>query len=255
MTHSRALVLANERIAADYYELKFAWPDGAETPRPGQFFTVRAGDTPVPLLRRPFAVSAYAPARREAATIYQKRGAATSLMSALRTGDRIDLLAPLGNTFPDPDPDRVPVLVAGGVGMGPVFFFAETLCGRFPALELVLGARTRGYLPEMEVLATVNATLCTDDGSKGFRGTVVDYLAGALPPNAELFACGPDPMLKALHRLAVERDVPCWVSMEQTMGCAVGACMGCAIRVPDDRKYVRVCTEGPVFASRELRWE
>ncbi len=97
----------------------------------------------------------------------------------------------------------------------------------------------------------------TDDGSRGFHGTVIDYLLDAgigTKTPALLYGCGPDPMLQALAAFSEERRLSIWVSMEQTMGCAVGACMGCAIPVHGPARFARVCTEGPVFDGREIVW-
>jgi len=131
---------------------------------------------------------------------------------------------------------------------------------------LVFGCRSTDELPACKDLAELGAVFCTDDGSRGFRGTVADYLEsgnletekpeqhGEPAAQLELYACGPTPMLAAVARLAEQRQTPCWVSMEQTLGCSMGACMGCVIRTTHPSGYARVCTEGPVFSSREIRW-
>ena len=267
MEHHATLVLRNRSIAKDYYELLFAWPEGLEPPRPGQFLTIRIADTAMPLLRRPFAVSGYDSRSKTAGIIYQRVGPATRMLAAADAGDMLDMLIPLGNWFPEPEPDATPVLVAGGIGMGPIFFFAQMLrsAGRRSPEQraenrepvLVLGARNVAYLPTEDVLEGLEPVICTDDGSRGFAGTVVDYLKSAgvgKEAEAVLYACGPNPMLEALAAFAAERKLPLWVSMEQTMGCAVGACMGCAIPVHGPARYARVCTEGPVFDAKEIVW-
>ncbi len=100
--------------------------------------------------------------------------------------------------------------------------------------------------------------ICTDDGSVGFKGTVIDCLEQLIDPDplkTELYACGPIPMLKAAAGYALGRKMRCWVSMEQIMGCAMGACMGCVIKTVKSPGYARVCLEGPVFDSAEILWE
>jgi dihydroorotate dehydrogenase electron transfer subunit len=259
MRHGFARVLSQRRVSTDYREIRFTWPFD-ETPFPGQFFTLRLGPSPVPLLRRPFAFASYDPVERVASTIYEKRGQATSLLSSMQKGDSLDILAPLGNAFVEPGDQTRPVLLAGGIGIGPMAYFASSIAAAGPLL--VIGARSVNLLPKIELPTGVSAVYATDDGSRGHPGTVVDVLAdseksGGLRLSRDetpLFACGPWGMLKAAHEFASERNLRLWVSVEQTMGCAVGACMGCVVRVRSSRKYARVCTEGPIFRSEELVW-
>lgn len=257
MEHHSTLVLRNRSIAKDYFELHFAWPDGLEAPKPGQFLTIRIADTAMPLLRRPFAISCYDRRSRTAGIIYQRVGPATSILAAADAGDMLDMLIPLGNWFPQPESRAQPVLVAGGVGMGPIFYFAQALRSEGRKPTLILGARNVAFIPSDDVIEGLEPMVCTDDGSRGFAGTVVDYLADGdfgQGGRSHLYACGPTPMLEALAAFAAERRLPLWVSMEQTMGCAVGACMGCAIPVHGPARYARVCTEGPVFDAKEIVW-
>ncbi len=250
-------IVANQEIARDYYQLDFSWPESLGEPDPGQFFTVRVNPGPVPLLRRPFGFSGL---RNDgvASTIYWRRGPATRTIASFQPGDEMDILAPLGNGFPAPAPGAVPVLLAGGVGIGPILYLANRLAHCSPAPLLLVGARSRENLPELDLDSRVQLRVATDDGSKGFHGTVValakqtiDITAGTV----ELYLCGPLPMLCAGHTLAAGRGLAAWVAMEQMMGCAVGACMGCAVPVHGEHAYARVCTEGPVFASDEIVWE
>ncbi|WP_455383319.1 dihydroorotate dehydrogenase electron transfer subunit [Salinispira pacifica] len=257
MEHHATLVLRNRSIARDYHELLFAWPDGLPPPRPGQFLTIRVVEAAMPLLRRPFAVSSFDARSRTAGIIYQRRGPATTLLAAADAGDMLDMLVPLGNWFPEPEPEMKVVLAAGGIGMGPIFYFARELrlAGGEPLL--VLGARGVAHLPAEDLLDGLDANVCTDDGSRGFPGTVLDYIEHSGIGKGErcvIYGCGPTPMLAAVAAFARERQLPFWVSMEQTMGCAVGACMGCAIPVHGPARYARVCTEGPVFDAREIVW-
>ena len=137
-----------------------------------------------------------------------------------------------------------------------MLFLARTLSATHPTTTCVFGARSASALPTGAILILgVPAILCTDDGSTGTRGTVVDGLS-TLPddPNHEYYGCGPNPMMKAVSEFAQKRGVRCWVSMEQIMGCAVGACMGCAIETRKPNRFARVCTEGPVFDADNIIW-
>ena len=263
-----ARVTANHEIAHDYFQMDFTWPPGVRAPAPGQFFTIRVSEGPVPLLRRPFGVSAFtvgagpknAGGGRDsrASMIYWRRGPTTQLLAGDEPGDTIGVMGPLGVGFPDPAPDAVPVLVAGGVGIGPILFFANELARAGRQSIMLIGARTEAGLPSLTVDHRVQVRRATDDGSFGFHGNAIDLLEQTIDITSgdlELYLCGPDPMLRAGHESALRHGIPAWVSMEQTMGCAVGACMGCAVRVHGPTEYARVCTEGPVFRSTEIVWE
>lgn len=300
MKHLVQKVAVNRQISEDMRELEFLWPHGVQEPLPGQFLTVRCTAGTDPLLRRPFAFSSVrldrsgSGADRRAGIIFQRRGKATELLGSLEPGDNIDVVGPLGTAFPLPEPGRIPILVAGGVGIGPVLFLAERLAAaartsretgngshagtdqpgssaaaerssgteRNAAPVLIIGARSAPLLPAAGALEDgrlegVRLIRCTDDGSAGMRGTTADAffsLSAEERSRAQVYCCGPTPMMKALSLAAAEHEIPCFVSMEQIMACAVGACMGCVIEVNSEKKFARVCTEGPVFDSRYINW-
>jgi len=270
----QAELLQNTPLGGGFFRMRLRWLP-AQEPLPGQFVSLRVSALPFPLLRRPFAVSHYDPSHKTVSVIVKKRGSATDILSRKRPGERLDVIGPRGTSFPRPQPGHHAVLLAGGIGLGPMLFLAHSFRAAAVPHTLVFGCRSAGELPACEDLAELGAVFCTDDGSTGFHGTVTDYLeAGDLvlgnpmsgkPTRGdqgqrgtaaplELYACGPTPMLAAVARLAEQRQTPCWVSMEQTLGCSMGACMGCVIRTTHPSGYARVCTEGPVFSSREIRW-
>lgn len=260
MHHFLASIRKNEQIAENYFRLEFDWPAEYEPPLPGQFLTIRAKESKSPLLRRPFALSGFDPVERSAEIIYEKRGEATANMTHLREGVDFDVIAPLGNSFPLPQPGSRPVLLAGGVGMGPLFFFAEYLVTRGLAPLLIVGARNSALIPDLPVFRLSETLLATDDGTRGFRGNVIQCLGEQvhqkkLQDRLELYACGPFGMMKAAAAWAIANNCASWSSVEQTMGCAVGACMGCVIPVHGPKPYARVCTEGPIFESAQIDWE
>ena len=259
MTQFNASVIENRKVADGYQLLCHTWPESVTPPVPGQFVTIRSGDSTDPLLRRPFAVSSFS--HGTGSLVYQIRGKSTRALAACREGDTLDVLGPLGNCFPEPDKSRRPLLVAGGIGFGPVYFFARNLIDRGLSPMAIVGARTAGLIPDVQYPTGSDGvrifSFATDDGSRGLCGTALDAVrgqCGTKPENYEIFACGPEPMLRALADFASSTNVPCWISMEQTMGCAVGACMGCVIRIKGPNPYARVCTEGPVFSAGEIQW-
>lgn len=256
-------VRKNIQVAEGYSLLEFDWPvaNGPGLPEPGQFITVRNGNSTDPLLRRPFAVSSVNSDAGSCEIIYQIRGKSTQALSACREGDLLDIIGPLGNGFPPPRAGRRPYLLAGGIGFGPIYFFASSLVMRGNNPITIFGARTGSLIPDVsyDKLRDGNGEtyFCTDDGSTGVRGTVMDVLRsldGLAAATAEIYACGPQAMLSRVAAFCEAGGISCWVSVEQVMGCGVGACMGCAIRAREPGKYLRVCTEGPVFNAKDIAW-
>lgn len=246
-------ITSNRLLAEDTFELEFAWQSD-EVPLPGQFFTLRCSDSSDPLLRRPFAFSSFDPHSARASCVYLRRGSATVMLSQLATGAKLDVLGPLGRGFQPPAEGEAPVLLAGGIGLGPILFLRDSLCGRGAEPLFLYGARNAAFVPRDRLPRACLS--CTDDGSLGFKGTVVDSLLDAgIPVKAALYACGPGPMLKAIAALARTEGLPCQVAVEQRMACGVGACMGCSVAVKDERKFARACVEGPVFRAEELLWD
>ena len=248
-----APVTSNIRVARGYMRLTFAWPQDLPDPAPGQFVTIRNAETTDPLLRRPFAISSFD--HGACSIVYQIRGKGTQSMAARTFGESMDILGPLGNSFPTPDTGQRAILVAGGVGFGPMYYLASRLAASGARPFTIVGARSADLIPNVDY--TGDFSFCTDDGSRGFHGTVTDFLGSRHDLDfaaCRLYACGPDPMLAACSRFAQGVGMKCWVSVEQVMGCGVGACMGCAIRVKGEKRYARVCTEGPVFDGNDIEW-
>ena len=249
-------IISNTSISSDFFEMEFTWDASAGLPLPGQFFTARVSEGTAPLLRRPFALSAFDEKDGLAVMMYQSRGRATALLAGKGEGELLHVLGPLGRPFPLPEPGRKALLVAGGAGIGPLVFLAEALRRRQRAMTLIIGFRTGSNVPFCNRLSQLQPIVCTDDGSMGHKGTAGDYLksiGGTVDAATVLYGCGPNAMLKTCHELSLLRDIECYVSVEQVMACGVGACMGCAVK--DSRGgYLRTCTEGPVFSSREINW-
>jgi dihydroorotate dehydrogenase electron transfer subunit len=211
-----------------------------------------------PLLPRAFSVMAVG-ARGTVEILVKTVGRATHLLEMALPGSRYQVLGPLGVGFPAPSPDRTDWLVAGGVGLAPLLFHLERaaeagLAGR---MRVFYGGRGAADLVLVERLQRTGARvdLSTDDGSRGTRGRVTALLEPALaeePGTPTLMACGPEPMLVALAKLARARRLPGWLSLEGEMACGFGVCLGCAVACAT-KPYRYTCTEGPVMSLDELR--
>ncbi|MBT3274482.1 MAG: dihydroorotate dehydrogenase electron transfer subunit [Spirochaetales bacterium] len=261
MKQFQAKVKANRPVSDGYYLIEFSWPRSLQKPLPGQFLTVKNTNGSDPLLRRPFAVAGFDEEAVTATVVYQIRGGSTQSLASKRPGSALNILGPLGNTFPESPPESTSILVSGGIGFGPIYYLSKALLEQKVPHISVIGARSADLIPDAEY-PDLNGKgiycFCTDDGSKGFTGTVVDYLntiGKTVIDGATLYACGPTPMLEGCVDFAARRSLKCYVSLEQIMGCGVGACMGCAVRAKGSKKYSRVCTEGPVFDAELISWK
>ena len=184
------------------------------------------------------------------------------LIARCRKGDRLSLIGPLGNAFLVPDSCRQLILVAGGIGVPPIRFLAQSLLEREGAPQrcvVFVGGRSRDDLvciSEFDLPGFL-VDVSTDDGSQGHHGLVTGSLERVLDQGSAdmICACGPPAMLKAVAAIAEARQIPCQVSIEAMMACGMGACLGCAVQVrDDDARYRHVCMDGPVFDARRLVW-
>jgi dihydroorotate dehydrogenase electron transfer subunit len=243
----------------DVYKLVLRAPEVARRAVAGQFVEVRctAGRSLVvdPLLRRPFSICSID--GDTVSVIYRVVGRGTALLSGVAPGAELDVMGPLGHSFPDPSvgAGRL-VLVGGGLGIPPMVAAAARAVSVGRPVTAVVGARSVGYLAGLEELRAtgVDVVVVTDDGSAGARGMVTGPLASALADGAgEVWACGPEGMLQAVKELCARAGVACFVSVERHMACGFGACIGCTVPKADGPGYLKACQDGPVFAAEEVK--
>jgi len=281
MQNEIVAVVQNRPLTGGHFLLDLYSPRQAQATRPGQFAMVRLLEHSDVLLRRPMsiydvhphAVPGRQPARGESPAVltllYKIVGRGTRLMAALKPGDRVELLAPLGHGFFDEEylteaqaADEV-LHVAGGIGIAALLLPARQIAKAGVRQRLFFGGRTGDDLVGAEDFKSYvqGTALATEDGSQGHHGYVTGplekYLADHPKGKFLLMACGPWAMLRATVDLAHRYGQPCLVSMENRMGCGLGVCLGCSIRVEGTGHgaYERVCTEGPVFRAEKVIWE
>jgi len=259
MNIEQARVVKQTTVGSSYHLLELRAPMAAEKVRPGQFVHVKVPRLDGAVLRRPFSV--FRSDGVNLSILYKPVGRGTDAMMALREGDELSLLGPLGNGFPPCAPGMVPVIVAGGYGVAPLLFFASRL-GR-SGVAFLGGARSADILFNDDLrLLGWEVRVATEDGSTGTKGYVTQAFDNWLAEkggrmNAECYACGPDGMLKAIAERAMSRGWKAWLSLDKHMGCGMGACLACVqrIRYPDNTEgWARVCREGPVFEARKIVW-
>ena len=260
MTDEQAKVLAHEEIGTGYRTLVLSAPKMAEDLLPGQFVHVRVPALEASALRRPFSV--FDAEDGKVTVLYKTVGRGTAALNAVRVGDTVSVLGPLGHGFPLKC-DGVPLLVGGGYGVAPLHFLAKRYvqAAGLPKPMLFIGGRTKNDLLALDRFAELGIEIrtATNDGSAGEKGLVTDPLDDTLAQlrhegrSFELFACGPDPMLKAVALRATGTGSKGWISMDRHMVCRVGACYACIQKTV--RGNSRCCIEGPVFAAEDLVWD
>jgi dihydroorotate dehydrogenase electron transfer subunit len=222
---------------------------------PGQFVHIKCGNGL--LLRRPISVCTCAEGQPSdlLRIVFEVRGEGTGWLARRQEGEYLDVLGLLGNGF-SMKPEGRYLLAGGGIGIPPMLGCAQFTRGRSTAL---LAGRSRSKIVLLDEFSETcdRVFVATDDGSLGYCG-FIDYLVrGVLrtdPHYDAVLACGPKPMLRMVAKIAREFGVPCQVSMEERMGCGVGACLVCACDMADGNRR-HVCKDGPVFAAEEVDWD
>ncbi len=272
-------LIATETHPGEQYIMRIRAPKCAATARPGTFVHVTCDDA-LPM-RRPLSIMRAGDDWIE--VLYKTVGEGLQLLASKHAGDTISVLGPIGEPF-RPSPARPNcLLIGGGVGIPPMVFLADALrTGDWQPLailgseipfpfELVqsgiaapwLDARINSTMPLLESwgVPTRLTSLAGYDGC--YNGFVTDLaeqwlqnLDSAELAKTEIFSCGPTPMLKAVAALADKFDLPCQVSLEEFMACAVGGCAGCAVEIttPEGPAMKRVCVDGPVFDAATVVW-
>ncbi len=291
-----ASVLSNDPLCPEHYLLCLGMENFPPT-HPGQFINILCGkavgraDRPtfisanekggppaqptdlsqpetagrVPLLRRPFSLAG----RRDmpAGTVeldilYRVVGAGSNWISEREIGDEVNILGPLGNGFETHNSKPLAVVIGGGTGIGPMIYLAESLSSADKDVKAFVGARSASALPLTEEQKGF-FEITTDDGSLGQAGMVheafAQWLERGRTAEMAVYACGPEPMMKAVADICAPSGIECQLAMERHMACGMGVCQGCAIKVKTDEPpgwmFKLACKDGPVFNAGELLWE
>ncbi|KXG75413.1 Dihydroorotate dehydrogenase B (NAD(+)), electron transfer subunit [Fervidicola ferrireducens] len=254
----QAEIILNEKVAHSIYLLRLRANKVAESANPGQFLHVKCTKGPHPLLRRPFSIADVQRKKDTADIIYRVVGEGTSILSQKKPGEVLDLMGPLGRGFPLPLPGTLPLIVGGGVGVAPLLFLAKKL-SKVAGLEgrAFLGFSSARETFGMEVFESYgfSVELATVDGTCGKMGfpteLLEDYLKSEKKVKAIVYACGPRMLLLKVKEIAASCGIPAYLSLEERMGCGIGACLGCAVKSAKGG-YKKVCRDGPVFEAGEV---
>lgn len=253
MQQVKATVISKTFFTKDVFKLTLYAPTIAKKFKAGQFIHLLCGQGQQFILRRPFSVHQISGDSFD--ILIKVVGQGTAYLSHINVRDQIDFIGPLGRPFSTKGVTKA-LIVAGGMGIAPLFLLAQQLAEQKVKTYALLGAPTRdllfSYMDIKRLTRKVEAT--TEDGSFGRHGKVTDLLSQMLnevQPEM-IYACGPLAMLEAVGRVARQQLISCQVSLEARMACGVGACYGCVVAGRDG--YLKVCSDGPVFNLEELRW-
>jgi dihydroorotate dehydrogenase electron transfer subunit len=258
MHYFDARIAENRSLGGGYFVLRLSGCDSLGSAKPGQFVMIRGDWERDPLLPRAFSLLSVGAGGR-ADILAKTVGRGTALLERALPGARLAVLGPLGSSFPEPRPDTLDLLVAGGVGLPPLYMQAELAAERqlIGQCELVYGGRGQ---PDLVLLAEMKGLglglhLTTEDGATGTKGLVTVALearhAHHRGRSVRIMGCGPNGMLWAIARIAKQREIPCFISLEEQMACGIGVCLGCAVPARS-RPYRYVCSNGPVFDAADV---
>ena len=239
--------------------LRLERPGAMASPSAGSFVQVAVPERGRFFLRRPFSI--HDCDENTLDLLIVELGEGTQALRRLSAGDTVSFYGPLGHGFPVVEGRRV-LAIGGGVGLAPLYFYGfRTMGGCGDAYRLLYGARTSGdlFLDHVTQLRSRGVSLATDDGSHGFKGNVVELAELELEREEVdvVFSCGPTVMMKAVQTMTARRGIPHFVSLENRMACALGACRACVVptRLNGDSPYRTVCHDGPVFDGADLVWD
>lgn len=260
MTIERDARLREVQNWGDFFRFVIDAPALGAGAKPGQFVMVKVSEGVFPLLRRPLGIHNADPGGIE--LFFKVAGQGTELLARKKPGDRLDIIGPLGKGFTmgAAPHGKHAFLVGGGRGIAPLFFLARELAAAGARPVVFYGGRTAADIPLRERFEKAGFELLTstDDGSFGFAGFVTELVGRELAKEkpAVVYACGPDPMMKALAAITARHGVPAEFSLESVMGCGIGACWGCVHRIRTEAGdgWVKICEEGPVFPGERVIW-
>lgn len=251
----QAVVISQECIAPDIYSMWLQTEEIAGLAVPGQFISMYTRDESK-LLPRPISLCEIDRENGRLRVVYRVtgKGTGTEAFSGRVSGDTIQILGPLGNGFPlDAGKGKKACLIGGGIGVPPMLELAGQLDAE---KQIVMGYRDRTFLAE-DFQKYGKLHVATEDGSAGTKGNVLDAIREQEIQAEIMYACGPAPMLRAVKQYAEEKNIVCYVSMEERMACGIGACLACVCQSTDVDEHSnvhnkRVCKDGPVFLSTEV---
>ena len=245
-------------------------PEVSQDALPGQFIHIKCSKDNYPLLRRPLSIHRIDKEKGEMFVLFRVVGEGTKLLSQRVIGDDLNILGPIGNGFNIyPESEKI-MIIGGGMGVAPLLALCEESIKQGKEVRVLIGVLKKELVIGEESIRNlgVKVDIATDDGSYKYKGLVTDLLERTIKEEwlaDQIFACGPKSMLRKINEIALKANIDCQVSLEERMGCGIGACLGCACKIKAKEKnnkqnqikyiYKRVCVDGPVFGGSEVVWD
>lgn len=255
-----AELVKKEQLKPDLFKFSVKAPSIVKNARPGNFIEIRVTDQTEPFLRRPISIYNLNRENGILEFIFQVKGKGTDILAKREVGKEIDIIGPIGyGTFKYEDYQKI-AIIGGGIGVFPLYELAKCAKANNKKVSTYLGFRSKDFVVLEKEFEQVSDTLVvtTDDGSYAKKGFAINYLKEDIEAEKvdAIYACGPLPMLKAVQKLAIEKDIPCQISLEEKMACGLGVCLGCAVKTAkspaDAPEYWHVCKAGPVFNAKDV---
>jgi dihydroorotate dehydrogenase electron transfer subunit len=250
-------VIENIKLNEEFFILRLHSKDLFSEILPGQFAEVKVDGSPTTFLRRPISIYDVDYTANEIYLLIKIAGNGTRQLSYLKTGNNLNLVYPLGNNFSIPSGSKV-LLIGGGTGVAPMLILGRYLKEKENIEpQFLLGYRSSNLIIEQDKFESLGKVyITTEDGSYGHKGFVIDHpvLHQESPGVDMIYTCGPEGMMRAIVKYAAKKNVSCEVSLENLMGCGIGACLCCIVDTKD-KGNVNTCTEGPIFNASRLKWQ
>ena len=245
-------VISNRQVQKDHTILELQLQGTLPVMTPGQFVEVLVDKSKTTFLRRPFSIHDVNKERNTISLLIKTVGAGSAKISEAKPGELVNMIYPLGKGYNLTEKKKV-LLIGGGCGIAPLLFLSRCLKERNNDTHILLGGRSKNDVLETEAFINFGSLyISTEDGSSCEKGMVTTNTI-MNEKFDKIYACGPDPMLKAVAKIAKQKNTECEVSLENTMACGIGACLCCVVDTQHGNQCV--CTEGPVFNINELKWQ
>jgi len=263
--NNKVKILLKKEVAPNIFLIKLLAPLIAKEAIPGQFLHIKCSKDYNPLLRRPLSIHQIDKEKGEIFILFEVVGVGTKLLAQRAVGDDLDILGPIGNGFNIYPESKKIMVVGGGIGVAPLLALVEESIAKGKEVQVLIGALEKEMVIGEESFQILGAKVdtATENGSYKYKGLVTDLLIEIISrwlPN-QIFACGPKPMLRKIADITSNYNINCQVSLEERMGCGIGACLGCVCKIKQKRNneekyhYKRVCVDGPVFETSEVIWD
>ncbi len=245
-----------KQLAPGIYLMTIYSPYVADNAHPGQFVNIKCCDGLNALLRRPISICSTDRQAKTFDIVFQVKGSGTEFLCKKKPGETVDFIGPLGKPFDLSDKYKNIAVAGGGIGIFPLLFLLKKSKAQYKSAFLGFRSKEFVVLEDAFKAAADKLHIVTDDGSYGSKGLVSNPLENSLNESAidVIYTCGPTPMIRKVSEIAASNSIKCQVSLEQRMGCGIGACLVCACKTKygDEWEYSHVCKDGPVFWSDEV---